>query len=140
MSGTMARQGGWVQLEQSDMCLSLEMVKIAKGRFSHATIEETQQLIKKPCAKVREAKKRGVEFPGHQKVKAEMERHPAMIYKNHTAGCRPCQHGTAKNLQSRCRRKETAVVEIPDQDIGHGSFRKKLRKYGGFVLRSVGRE
>jgi hypothetical protein len=57
MSGTMARQGGRVQLEQSDMRLALNMVKMAKGGFSHATIEERQQLFKKPRAKVREEKK-----------------------------------------------------------------------------------
>jgi len=105
----MARQGGWVQLEQSDMCLALNMAKIAKGRFSWATVEEMQQLIKKPRAEVREEKKRGVEFPGHRKVKATMERHPAMVYKNHTAGCLPCQNGTAKNPQTRWRRKGTAA-------------------------------
>ena len=37
-----------------------------------------------------------------------MERHPAMVYKNHTAGCLPCQNGTAKNLVTRWRRKGTA--------------------------------
>jgi hypothetical protein len=53
----MARQGGRVQLEQSDMRLALNMAKMAKGGFSCATIEETQQLIKKPCAEVQEEKK-----------------------------------------------------------------------------------
>ena len=109
MSATMARQGGRVQLEQSDMRLALNMAKMAKSGFSRAAIEETQQLIKKPRAEVREEKKRGVEFPGHQKVKAAMERHPAMVYKNHTAGCLPCQNGTAKNPQTRWRRKGTAA-------------------------------
>ena len=52
MSATMARQGGRVQLEQSNMCLALNMAKMATGGFSHATIEETQYLIKKPCAEV----------------------------------------------------------------------------------------
>jgi hypothetical protein len=52
---------------------------------------------------------RGAEFPGHQMVKAAMERHPAMIYKNHTAGCLPCHNGTAKNLVTRWRGKETAA-------------------------------
>jgi hypothetical protein len=69
----MARQGGRLQLEQSNMLLALNMVKMAKGGFSRATIQETQQLIKKPRAEVREEKKRGVEFPRHQKVKAAME-------------------------------------------------------------------
>jgi hypothetical protein len=52
MSATMARQGGRVQLEQSDMRLALNMVKMAKVGFSHAAIEETKYLIKQPCAKV----------------------------------------------------------------------------------------
>jgi len=48
MSATMARQGGRVQLEQSDMHIALNMANMAKGGFSHATVEETQRLIKKP--------------------------------------------------------------------------------------------
>jgi len=40
MTATMAREGGWVQLEQSDMSLALNMAKMAKGGFSHAAIEE----------------------------------------------------------------------------------------------------
>jgi hypothetical protein len=91
------------------MRLSLNMAKMAKGGFSCITIEETQQLIKKPRAEVREEKKRGVEFPGDQKVKTAMERHLAMGYKNHMAGCLPCQNGTAKNSQTRWRSKETAA-------------------------------
>jgi histone H3/H4 len=42
MSVTMARQGGRVELEQSDMRLALIMAKIPKGWFSPAAIEETQ--------------------------------------------------------------------------------------------------
>ena len=109
MSVTMARQGGPVQREQSDMHLALNMAKMAKGGFSRAAIEETQQLIKKPRAKVREEKTRAVEFPGHQKVKAAIERHPAMVYKNRTDRCLSCQNGTAKNLQTHWRRKRTAA-------------------------------
>ena len=45
MSSTMARQGGWVQLEQSNMRLALYMSDLAKGGFSRATIEEMQYLI-----------------------------------------------------------------------------------------------
>jgi hypothetical protein len=41
MSATMARQGGPVQLEQSDMRLALNIVKLAKEGFSHTAIEET---------------------------------------------------------------------------------------------------
>jgi len=52
MFATMARPGGRVQLEQSDMRLALNMAKIAKVGFSGTTIEETQFVIKKPHAKV----------------------------------------------------------------------------------------
>jgi hypothetical protein len=57
MSATIASQGGRVQLEQSDMRFALNTAKIAKGGFLRATVEETQQLIKKPPAEVREDKK-----------------------------------------------------------------------------------
>ena len=52
MSETMARQGGQVQLEQSDMSLTLNMAKIAKGGFSCSAIEETRYLIKRPHVEV----------------------------------------------------------------------------------------
>jgi len=39
MSATMARQGGRVQLEQSDMCLAMDMAKMANGEFSRAAID-----------------------------------------------------------------------------------------------------
>jgi hypothetical protein len=110
MSATMGRQGGRVQLEQSDMGLAFNMAKMAKGGLSRAAIEETQQLSKKPRAEVREEKKLEVEFPGHQKAKAAMERHPATVYKNHTAGCLLCQNGTPKNTVTRWRRRETAAT------------------------------
>ena len=85
MSATMARQGGRVQLEQSAMRLALIMAKMAKGGFSRTATEETKQLIRKPHAEVRVEKKRGVELPGHKKVKAAIGRHPAMVCKNHVA-------------------------------------------------------
>jgi hypothetical protein len=66
MSATIARQGGRVQLEHSDMCLALNMAKMAKEGFLRAAIEDTKYLIKKPRADVREEKNRGVEFPGHK--------------------------------------------------------------------------
>jgi hypothetical protein len=114
MSVTMARQGGWVQLEQSDMHLALNMVKLANRGYLRAAIEETKRLIKKPGAEVWEQTKRGVDFPRHQKVKAAMETHPAMGYQNHPAGCLPCQNHSAKNLQTRWRRKATAA---PPQEL-----------------------
>jgi len=109
MSATMARQAGRVQLEQSDMRLALNMAKMAKGRFSRTAMEEEKQLIKKSRTEVREEKKRGVELPVHQKVKAAMESHPAMVYTNHPAGCLLCQNGTAKNPQTSWRCKGTAA-------------------------------
>jgi hypothetical protein len=114
MSATMARQGGRAQLEQSDMRLALNMAKTANGRFLRVSIGEMQQLIKKPCAEVREEMKREVEFPGQKKVKAALERHLAMVYRNHTAGCLPCQNGTAKNPQTRWRHTGT---DAPPRDL-----------------------
>jgi len=109
MSATMARQGGRVQLEQSDMRVALNMAKMAKEVLSRPAIVEIHQLITKPHAEVREQNKWAVEFPGHKKVKAAIEGHPAMVYKNQTAGCLPCQNGTAKSPQTRWRRKGTGT-------------------------------
>jgi len=101
----MARQGGRVQLEQSNMRLALNMAEMAKEGVLRAGIEETQQLIEKPCTEVKEQTKRSVVFPGHTKVKAAMETPPAMVRENQTDCCLPCQNGTAKNSQTRRRRK-----------------------------------
>jgi len=79
MSATMARQGGRVQLEQSDMHLALNMAKMAKEGILRSTIEETKYLIEKHSAEVHEEKKWGVEFPAHKKVNAAIERHLAML-------------------------------------------------------------
>jgi len=100
MSATMARQGGWVQLEQSDMQLALNLAKIANGGLSPTTMVETQFLVLKSRAKVREEKKRGVVFSGHKEVKAAIERHQAMLCQNQTAGFLPCRNGTIKNPQT----------------------------------------
>jgi hypothetical protein len=54
MSATMARQGGRIQLEQSDIRLSLNMAKMATEGISRAVIEEMKYLIKKPHAEIRE--------------------------------------------------------------------------------------
>jgi len=99
-SATVARQGGWVQLEQSDMHLALLMAKTAEGGFSRATIEETQVLNKTPRAEVWEEKKRGVECPWYQQVKAAIERHLAMLRQNSMAWYLSCQHRTGKNPQT----------------------------------------
>jgi hypothetical protein len=104
MSATIARQGGHVQLEQSNVHLALNMAKMAKGGLLRSAIKETQQRIKKPRFKVREEMCGGV-IPWHNQVKAAIERHPAMVYKNLTDSCLPYQHGTAKNPQTRWRHK-----------------------------------
>jgi len=107
MSATMATQGGWVQLEQSNRHLAMNMAKMAKGGFLHATIEETQQLIKKHCAKVRAELNCGVGYPGHEQGKAGIERHPAMVQENQMDGFHPCQNGTANNSKTRWTHKRT---------------------------------
>jgi len=109
MSATMARKGGRVQLEQSDMRLALNMAKTAKGGFSRTAIEEMQFLIKKPRAEVREEKKRGVESPGHKYVKAAMEWHLARLRENQMDGCLPCETGIAHQPQKRWRCKGTGA-------------------------------
>jgi len=62
-SATIARQGGWVQLEQSNMRLVLNMAQMSKAGFSRSTIEETQYQIEKRHTEVQQEQKRGVEFP-----------------------------------------------------------------------------
>jgi len=109
MSTTMARQGGGVQLEQSDMRLALYVVKIAQGGFSQTAIEWTQYLFKQPRAEVQEEKKQGVVFLGHKQVKAAIDRYPAMIIEYLTDCCLPCQNGTAQNPQSCWRRNGTGA-------------------------------
>jgi len=46
MFATMVRQGCWLQLEQSNMLLALNIATMVKGGFSSGTIEETQCVIK----------------------------------------------------------------------------------------------
>jgi len=104
MSATMARQGGQVQLEQSDMRRALNVAKMAKEGVLHATIEEMQYLMKQPVAKVRNEKKWGVEVPGHEDVKAAMKKHLAMVCGNQMDGCIPYQMG-----QHRIRRHAGGV-------------------------------
>jgi hypothetical protein len=109
MSVTMTTQGDWVQLQQSDMRLALNMAKMAKEAISHAAIEETKYLILIPRAQVRAEMKLRVEFPGHNKVKALIQRHPAMLCHNQTSGCLACQNGTTSNPQTRWRHKGTGA-------------------------------
>jgi len=79
MSATMARQGGGVQLEQSDMGLALNMARMPKGGCSRRATEEIQYLKQNLYAAVQEEMQRGGEFPGHKVVKAVIERHPAVL-------------------------------------------------------------
>jgi hypothetical protein len=85
------------------------MAKMAKEGFSRAAIEETKYDIKKPRAEVREEKKGGVDFTVHNRVKAAIQRHPAMLRQNQTFGYLPCQNSTAKNLQTHWRCKGPGV-------------------------------
>jgi hypothetical protein len=75
----MARQGGQVQLEPSDMHLTLYMENMDKGRFPCATIEETQYLVKIPQTYILAENKWGVEFHGCRIVKAALVTHLAML-------------------------------------------------------------
>jgi hypothetical protein len=73
MPATMAKQGGWVQLEQSGTHFALNLTNMPIGGYSRAGIKETQQLFKKHHTKVREEKKRGVVFLEHNMLKAAIE-------------------------------------------------------------------
>jgi len=105
LSATMARHGGRVQLEQSDMRMGLNKAKMATGWFLRGTIEETNYLIKEPRAEAQEEMKQGVESPGHTSMKAAMERHPVRLHQNHMDECLPCQNSTAMNMLTGGRPK-----------------------------------
>jgi len=124
MSGTMVRQGGRVQLEQSDMCLSLNMARMAKDGFLRAAIEAKTYLIQTPPAKVRVEKKRGVECPGHEKVKAAIQRHPAMLRQNQTSSCHPCQMALKIIRRHAGGAKEQVHLHPPNAESG---FQSRLR-------------
>ena len=113
MSATMARQGGRVKLELSNMLLAGNMANMTNGRFSCAAIEETQHLMKKPRPKVQEERKQRVVIPAHRNVKAAKERQPAMLLENNTNRCVTCQNGTVKNPQTWWRRIGMAAA-VPD--------------------------
>jgi hypothetical protein len=116
MSGTRARQAGRVQLEQSDMHLASNMAKMGKGGFPRAAIEDTQNLIKTPRAKDQRKRKRGVVFPGHNKLKAAIERHLELVHETQMDGCLPRQHGSAKHPQS-CRRRKGTDAPPPQRAL-----------------------
>ena len=50
-----------------------------------------------------------MEFPGHNKVKAAIQRHLAMLRQNQTSGCLRWQNGTAKIPQTCWIRKGTGA-------------------------------
>jgi hypothetical protein len=111
MSATKARQKGRVQLEQSDMCLAMNMAKMAKEGLSLATIEEMKYMIKTPRIDAQEQKKGEVVFRGHTTVKDAIERHLAILCHNQVSSCHPCQSRTAMNPQTRCR--QTGIDPCP---------------------------
>jgi hypothetical protein len=99
MSTNMARQGGQVQQEQSNMCLAMNIAKMGPQVFLPAAIDKTQYLIKKMFAQVQDETKRSVEFPGHYNLKAVIQRKLAILRQNQTARCLPCQNGILNDLQ-----------------------------------------
>ena len=103
MSATVARQGGQIQLEQSDMQLVLKMVKTAKGGYSQAAMEKMLFHIPKHHAVVQPEARWGVELPEHRKVKTVIEIQPSMFHETQTPGYLPCKNCRAKHLQSRWR-------------------------------------
>ena len=66
-------------------------------------IDITQCLANKPHTKFREVQNWSVEFAGNQRLKAAMERHPAMLHQNNMNRFLPRQQVTAKNHQSYWR-------------------------------------
>jgi len=107
MSAIMARPGGRVQLDQSDMRLAFNMAKMARRGFSRAKLQKTQQQTKKAPADVREKTKQVVVFPAHNHVNAALESHPAMVCENQTDDCLPGRNDNAINSQTPWRRKGT---------------------------------
>lgn len=65
ISATMARQEGWLQIQQSNMRLALNMTEMANRMFSHTSIHVTHQIIKKLRTQVQEGTQRAIECPGH---------------------------------------------------------------------------
>jgi len=105
----MATDGGLVLLEQSDMYLTLNMLKLDKGEFSRTPTEEMQCLIKNACTDVRDSKMQGVVLPGYRQVKAAIDRLPVMHLENVMDGCHPHQNHTAQYQQTCWRGKGTCT-------------------------------
>jgi len=107
----MASQGGQVPVEQSDMGLALNMATLAKEGFSRTARDKTQQQIMKLRGDVSEEMMRGVVFLGLNKVKAGIERQPAMIHENKTDGYHPSQIGSGINPPTCWRGKPTGAPQ-----------------------------
>jgi hypothetical protein len=121
MSATMTRQGARVQLELSDMRQELNVAKITKERVSRAAIEETKYLFTKQRAEVQEEMKRCVEFPGHNKLKAAIQRHPSSMPKWH----RQESADTLETQQTRCT--PTCPTQTADSRANSTSTRHATR-------------
>jgi len=113
LSASMAMQGCRVQLEHSDIRQALIMANRAKAGNSRAAIDKTQLPIEKHWAKVQEEKMRGVEYPGHRKVKPVMDRHPAILCETDKNRCHPHQNGVALNPQT-CSMCKVQCAPPPD--------------------------
>jgi len=109
----MARQGVWVQLEQSDMHLASNMAITANEGYSHTALEQYQLVIMKCHTKVWEERIQGAQLAVDRMVTGVIERHPAMVCENQTDGCLPCHIATPRNPQTWWRCKVTSASQ-PD--------------------------
>jgi hypothetical protein len=89
MSTTLARQGGQIWLQQSDMLIVLMMAIMAKGGLLCAAQDETQYIINTPCAEVWAKRMQKAGCSGYGKVKGAIERHQAMVHEIHMHHCLP---------------------------------------------------
>jgi len=121
MSASIARSGGRVQLEQSNMRLALNIATMAKGGLLGTAIEKTQTMINKPRTEVRDVMKWGVQFPGHRQLKTAIESYLAMVHEKVSDGYFLCQNDTAKNPQTCWRRKATGGPPPEQASPEHGT-------------------
>jgi hypothetical protein len=98
------------------MRLAMNSAEMPREGLSCAAIDEMEYLIKAPRTEVRKDMKRVVAYPRQKKVKAVIQRHPAMFCHNQTSICLPCQNGTAKNPQTPWRLKGTGSPPPPDPE------------------------
>jgi hypothetical protein len=104
VAATMCKHAGRVQLEQSDLRLTMNIMDKSVNGLSSANVDETLDIIRKPRAELREEKRRGVEFKGHKNVKSVMKVHPAMNKRNELEGCLTCQNNVPHNPATRWKR------------------------------------